>query len=193
MGVKSKNVLFPVVAESDVKAQSGLAPMVAEPATPLHGSVQVPGDKSISHRALLLGASACGETQIEGLLEAEDVLATAAALRALGAQVERADGVWRMFGRGVGGFVEARRVLDMGNSGTAARLLMGLVASQPILSFFSGDLSLCRRPMRRVIEPLTLIGARRVGARRRPAAAGNSRRNENHGPSSTCSQWPRRR
>jgi 3-phosphoshikimate 1-carboxyvinyltransferase len=146
---------FPIAALEDVT----MSPMVAAPAAPLRGCVSVPGDKSISHRALLLGASACGETRIEGLLEADDVLATAAAVRALGAQVDRVDGHWRIFGPGVGGFIEARRVLDMGNSGTGARLLMGLVASQPILSFFSGDTSLSGRPMGRVIEPLSLIGA----------------------------------
>jgi 3-phosphoshikimate 1-carboxyvinyltransferase len=136
-----------------------MSPMIAEPAGPLNGSVRVPGDKSVSHRALLIGASACGETRIEGLLEAEDVLATAAAVRALGADIERSDGLWRVFGRGTGGLIEAERVLDMGNSGTGARLLIGLVSSQPVLSFFSGDASLSRRPMRRVIEPLSLIGA----------------------------------
>ncbi len=148
-----------VAAFPEATDQTTVMPMIAEPAAPLHGCVKVPGDKSISHRALLIGASACGETCIEGLLEAEDVLATSAAVVALGVEVERVDGLWRMFGRGVGGLVEAGRVLDMGNSGTGARLLMGLVASQPILSFFSGDASLSNRPMRRVIEPLTLIGA----------------------------------
>jgi 3-phosphoshikimate 1-carboxyvinyltransferase len=147
--------LFPFAALKEVT----MLPMVASPAAPLRGCVSVPGDKSISHRALLLGASACGETRIKGLLEAEDVLATADAVRALGARIERVDGLWRMFGRGVGGFTEARRVLDMGNSGTGARLLMGLVASHPILSFFAGDSSLSGRPMGRIIEPLTLMGA----------------------------------
>lgn len=133
--------------------------MIAEPAAPLQGSITVPGDKSISHRALLIGASACGETRIEGMLEADDVLATAAAIRALGAEVERNGAFWRVSGRGVGALLEADRVLDMGNSGTGARLLMGLVASQPILTFFGGDESLSRRPMRRVMEPLRLMGA----------------------------------
>ena len=138
----------------DTTDETTVIPMIAELAGPLQGSTKLPGDKSISHRALLIGASACGETRIEGLLDAADVLATSAALGALGADIERMDGLFRVFGRGVGGLVEARRVLDMGNSGTGARLLMGLVASQPILSFFSGDASLSNRPMRRVIEPL---------------------------------------
>ncbi|MDP7651453.1 MAG: 3-phosphoshikimate 1-carboxyvinyltransferase [Rhodospirillales bacterium] len=126
----------------------------------LKGDVSIPGDKSISHRALILGASAVGETRISGLLEGDDVLATAAALRCLGAGVERgADGVWHVQGRGVGGFDEPSAVLDMGNSGTAARLIIGLVASQPFTSFFSGDASLRARPMKRIIEPLAKIGA----------------------------------
>jgi 3-phosphoshikimate 1-carboxyvinyltransferase len=107
----------------------------------------------------MLGLAAVGETRIEGLLEAEDVKATTAAIRALGAESERSDGTWRVFGRGIGGLLEATGVLDMGNSGTGVRLLMGLVASQPLLTFFCGDASLSQRPMRRVIEPLSLIGA----------------------------------
>lgn len=136
-----------------------MKPMIALPAQPLLGTTGVPGDKSISHRALLLGASAVGETTIRGLLEADDVLATAAALRALGAEISCGPDGWRVFGRGVGGLAEAPSVLDMGNSGTGVRLLMGLVASQSILSFFCGDASLSRRPMMRVIEPLGRMGA----------------------------------
>jgi 3-phosphoshikimate 1-carboxyvinyltransferase len=136
-----------------------MTPITSRPSGPLSGSASVPGDKSISHRALMLGLSAVGETRIEGLLEAEDVMATAAAIRALGAELERSDAAWRVFGRGNGGLLEATGVLDMGNSGTGVRLLMGLVASQPLLTFFCGDASLSRRPMRRVIEPLTRIGA----------------------------------
>lgn len=134
-------------------------PMIAHPAEALRGTTTVPGDKSISHRALLLAASAVGETRIRGLLEAEDVLATAAALGALGVDIRRDAGGWRVSGRGVGGLAEAERVLDLGNSGTGVRLLMGLVASQPILSFFCGDASLSRRPMMRVTEPLGRMGA----------------------------------
>ena len=136
-----------------------MQPMIAHPARALHGTTAVPGDKSISHRALMLAASAVGETQIAGLLEADDVLASAAALRALGADIERDAGGWRVFGRGVGGLAEADRVLDLGNAGTGVRLLMGLVATQPILSFFCGDASLSRRPMMRVTAPLERMGA----------------------------------
>ena len=124
----------------------------------------MPGDKSISHRALMLGALAIGETAITGLLAGEDVLHTAQCMRALGAEIsEGADGIWRVRGRGVGGLVEPDRVLDMGNSGTGARLLMGLVATHPMTSVFTGDASLCRRPMARVTGPLSQMGARFVG------------------------------
>jgi len=131
------------------------------PAAGLSGTVAVPGDKSISHRALMFGALAIGETRISGLLQGEDVLRTAAAMRALGAQVTRdGDGIWRVAGRGIGGLVEPDDVLDMGNSGTAARLLCGILASHPIFSVMTGDASLRGRPMRRVTEPLAAIGAR---------------------------------
>ncbi|WP_448202780.1 3-phosphoshikimate 1-carboxyvinyltransferase [Azospirillum sp. sgz302134] len=130
----------------------------------LAGTVRVPGDKSISHRSLMLGAVAVGETVIHGLLEGEDVLHTAAAMRLLGAQAERgADGVWRVRGVGIGGLAEPAQVLDMGNSGTAARLLIGLVASHPITCVFTGDASLNKRPMARVTNPLEQMGARFVG------------------------------
>jgi 3-phosphoshikimate 1-carboxyvinyltransferase len=120
----------------------------------------VPGDKSISHRSLMFSALAVGESRIEGLLEGEDVLATAAAMRAMGAQVERGtDGVWRVHGVGVGGLLQPAQALDMGNSGTSTRLLMGLVASHPITATFIGDASLSSRPMGRVIEPLSRMGA----------------------------------
>jgi 3-phosphoshikimate 1-carboxyvinyltransferase len=130
---------------------------------PLSGRIAVPGDKSISHRALMFGALAIGETRITGLLTGEDVLRTAAAMRALGAEVTRdEDGTWRVAGRGVGGLTEPGDVLDMGNSGTAARLLCGILASHPIFSVMTGDGSMRRRPMRRVIDPLTACGARFV-------------------------------
>ena len=130
-------------------------------AAPLAGRITVPGDKSISHRALMFGALAIGETRITGLLEGEDVLRTAAAMRALGAEVTHdADGTWRVAGRGVGGLVEPADVLDMGNSGTAARLLCGMLASHPLFAVMTGDASLRRRPMRRVIDPLSACGAR---------------------------------
>ena len=126
----------------------------------LRGTIQVPGDKSISHRALMFGALAVGRTRVSGLLEGEDVLATAAALRALGAAIERADnGDWIVDGVGVGGLAEPEDVLDLGNSGTSARLLLGILASHPLTAFLTGDASLRRRPMRRVIEPLSRIGA----------------------------------
>jgi 3-phosphoshikimate 1-carboxyvinyltransferase len=129
-------------------------------AAPLAGTIAVPGDKSISHRALMFGALAVGETRITGLLTGEDVLRTAAAMRALGADVAQGpDGTWRVAGRGVGGLVEPDDVLDMGNSGTAARLLCGILASHPIFAVMTGDASLRRRPMRRVTEPLTACGA----------------------------------
>jgi len=117
----------------------------------------------MSHRALMFGALSLGETRIAGLLEGEDVLRTADALRALGAEISRgADGIWRTVGRGVGGLAEPDRVLDMGNSGTAARLLMGLVATHPFTSFMTGDASLTKRPMARVTGPLETMGARFV-------------------------------
>ncbi|PWC56227.1 3-phosphoshikimate 1-carboxyvinyltransferase [Azospirillum sp. TSO22-1] len=135
-------------------------PLRSSSAGALTGTVRVPGDKSISHRALMFGALAIGETVVHGLLEGEDVLHTAAAMRALGASAERgADNVWRVRGVGVGGLKEAAQVLDMGNSGTAARLLVGLVAGHPITSFFTGDASLNKRPMARVITPLEQMGA----------------------------------
>jgi 3-phosphoshikimate 1-carboxyvinyltransferase len=127
---------------------------------PLSGEVRVPGDKSISHRALMLSALAVGESRIDGLLEGEDVLATAAAMRAMGATIERAaDGAWLVSGVGVGGLLQPEAALDMGNSGTSTRLLMGLVASHPITATFVGDASLSRRPMARVIDPLATMGA----------------------------------
>ena len=131
------------------------------PAAPLHGAIVIPGDKSISHRALMFGALAVGETRISGLLEGEDVLRTAAAMRALGAEVENhGHGNWIVAGRGIGGLIEPADVLDMGNSGTAARLLCGILASHPIFSVMTGDASLRGRPMRRVTDPLSATGAR---------------------------------
>jgi 3-phosphoshikimate 1-carboxyvinyltransferase len=127
---------------------------------PLSGAVRVPGDKSISHRALMLSALAVGESRIEGLLEGEDVLATAAAMRAMGATIDRqAEGGWTVAGVGVGGLLQPESALEMGNSGTSTRLLMGLVASHPVTATFTGDASLSSRPMNRVIEPLALMGA----------------------------------
>ena len=129
------------------------------PSGPLTGRIRVPGDKSISHRSIMLGALAVGETRVTGLLEGEDVMATAAAMRAMGAQVEKTGGEWRVHGVGVGGLLQPRTALDMGNSGTSTRLLMGLVASHGITATFTGDASLSARPMGRVIEPLGRMGA----------------------------------
>lgn len=130
------------------------------PASGLRGTVSVPGDKSISHRALMFSALAVGRSRVEGLLEGEDVLATAAALRAMGARIERdAEGVWHIDGVGVGGLLQPETALDMGNSGTSTRLLMGLLASHDLTATFVGDASLSKRPMGRVIDPLSLMGA----------------------------------
>jgi 3-phosphoshikimate 1-carboxyvinyltransferase len=135
-------------------------PKEIAPASRLSGRLTVPGDKSISHRALMFSGLAVGESRIEGLLEGEDVLATAAAMRAMGCTIARiADGAWRVHGVGVGGLLQPETALDMGNSGTSTRLLMGLVASHPITATFVGDASLSKRPMARVIAPLSLMGA----------------------------------
>ncbi len=145
-------------------------PLAAKaPARPLSGEALVPGDKSISHRALMFGALAVGTTDITGLLEGEDVLRTAAAMRALGAEVaDLGAGHWRVAGRGIGGLVEPADVLDMGNSGTAARLLCGLLAGHALFAVMTGDASLRKRPMKRVTDPLSATGARfatRAGGR----------------------------
>ncbi|MCB5945101.1 3-phosphoshikimate 1-carboxyvinyltransferase [Acidocella sp. KAb 2-4] len=131
----------------------------ARPAAPLSGQIAVPGDKSISHRALMFGALAVGQTRITGLLEGEDVLRTAAAMRALGAEITRDGADWLVAGRGIGGLTEPADVLDMGNSGTAARLLAGILASHDLYAVMTGDASLRKRPMARVIEPLKGTGA----------------------------------
>ncbi len=130
------------------------------PAGPLRGTIRVPGDKSISHRSLMFAGLAVGRSTITGLLEGEDVLATAAAMRQFGAQITRgSDGAWVVDGVGVGSLLEPKQALDMGNSGTSTRLLMGLVASHAITATFTGDASLSGRPMKRVIDPLAMMGA----------------------------------
>ena len=141
----------------------GAVPLRARRGGALRGEARVPGDKSISHRALMIGGLAVGETRIEGLLEGEDVLNTGRALRALGVEVAReSSGIWRVHGVGVGGLAEPDDVLDFGNAGTGARLMMGVLAGHPFTSFLTGDASLRRRPMGRVIAPLREIGARFV-------------------------------
>ncbi|MXQ08878.1 3-phosphoshikimate 1-carboxyvinyltransferase [Alphaproteobacteria bacterium GH1-50] len=139
-------------------------PMRAERGGALSGEAHVPGDKSISHRSLILGALSVGETRIRGLLEGEDVLATAAAMRAFGAEVTRDDaGEWHVHGVGVGGFGEPEDVIDCGNAGTGVRLIMGAMATSPITATFTGDASLRSRPMGRVTDPLALFGAKAHG------------------------------
>src|SRR5580698_2438807 len=148
-----------ILTHSD-RAEDHKTPLQARSSGPLTGRVRVPGDKSISHRALILGALAVGETRISGLLEGEDVLNTAKAMRALGAQVERTgDFAWKVRGVGVSGFAQPGAPLDFGNSGTGCRLVMGAVAGCPITAVFDGDASLRKRPMRRVLDPITLMGA----------------------------------
>ena len=139
-------------------------PMTSRKCGPLTGEAHVPGDKSISHRSLILGALAIGETIVTGLLEGEDVLDTAKAMRAFGADVTRDDdGTWHVHGVGVGGFAEPDNVIDCGNSGTGVRLIMGVMASSPITATFTGDASLNKRPMARVTDPLALFGTQAVG------------------------------
>ncbi len=139
-------------------------PLISKAAPPLSGTARVPGDKSISHRALMFGGIAKGETTVRGLLEGEDVLRTAEAMRLMGATVtRRSDDIWSIIGNGVGALTEPASVLDLGNAGTGARLLMGLVSTHPFVSIFTGDASLCARPMKRVVEPLSKTGAQFFG------------------------------
>lgn len=144
---------------------SELTPLTARRGGPLQGRIRVPGDKSISHRALILAAMTVGGTTVSGLLEGEDVIHTADAMRALGARVERTgEGVWRLHGVGVGGFAQPAGTLDFGNSGTGCRLALGAVAGCAITATFDGDASLRKRPMRRVLDPLEKMGARAIDA-----------------------------
>jgi 3-phosphoshikimate 1-carboxyvinyltransferase len=141
-------------------------PMHARAAGPLRGTVQVPGDKSVSHRSLILGALCVGETRISGLLEGQDVLDTGRAMRAFGATVTQVGaGEWTVHGVGVGGFLEPEDVIDCGNSGTGVRLIMGAMATSDLSATFTGDASLRSRPMGRVTEPLALFGAEAHGRR----------------------------
>src|SRR5690242_6940232 len=148
-----------------VMQQSSSLPLTARRSGPLNGRVRVPGDKSISLRSLILGALTVGETRITGMLEGEDAVSTANAMKALGATVERVgERQWRVLGVGVGGFAEPVGALDFGNSGTGCRLAMGAVAGCPITATFDGDASLRTRPMRRVLDPLERIGARALAS-----------------------------
>ncbi|NKE44852.1 3-phosphoshikimate 1-carboxyvinyltransferase [Roseomonas frigidaquae] len=152
-----------------MQAPSETAPKPPRAAAPLSGAVAVPGDRAISHLALILGALAAGTTTITGLLEAPDVLRSAAALRALGARVEKAgDGSWRVAGRGIGGLVEPADVLDLGHADGAAPLFCGLLAGHPMLAVVTGDAALRQQPMRWLTDPLAGTGARfasRAGGR----------------------------
>jgi 3-phosphoshikimate 1-carboxyvinyltransferase len=140
-------------------------PLTARRGAPLQGRIRVPGDKSISHRALILGALTVGETTVSGLLEGEDVIHTADAMRALGGRLERSpEGIWRIHGVGVGGFATPAGPLDFGNSGTGCRLAIGAVAGCPVTATFDGDASLRLRPMRRVLDPLEKMGAHVIEA-----------------------------
>ena len=133
-------------------------PLAVMRASPLKGRIRLPGDKSISHRALIFGALATGTTRIRGLLESEDVVNSARAVSALGAPAEKRGDVWEVKGRGPGGLRQPTEPLDFGNSGTGARLMMGVIAGHPITVQMTGDASLSRRPMRRVLAPLMQMG-----------------------------------
>ena len=147
-----------------MSAHAEPVPMIARRSAGLKGQAHVPGDKSISHRSLILGALSVGETRVEGLLEGQDVLDTAKAMRAFGAEVVRhAPGAWSVHGVGVGGLAEPADIIDCGNSGTGVRLIMGTMATSPVTATFTGDASLRGRPMGRVTEPLGLFGARAYG------------------------------
>ncbi|QEW18648.1 3-phosphoshikimate 1-carboxyvinyltransferase [Marinibacterium anthonyi] len=143
-----------------MSAHGPTIPMTSHPCGPLTGVAEVPGDKSISHRALILGAMSVGQTKITGLLEGQDVLDTAKAMQAFGATVtHHGPGAWTVSGVGVGGFAEPDQVIDCGNSGTGVRLIMGTMATSPIAATFTGDASLNKRPMARITDPLSLFGA----------------------------------
>ncbi len=147
-----------------MSAHGPAIPMTSHRAKPLQGIAEVPGDKSISHRALILGALSIGETRIKGLLDGQDVLDTARAMRAFGAEVtDHGQGNWSVHGVGVGGFAEPEDVIDCGNSGTGVRLIMGTMSTSPITATFTGDASLRSRPMRRITDPIGLFGAASYG------------------------------
>ncbi len=146
-----------------VSHDSDPQPLTARPGHALRGDLKPPGDKSISHRAMIFGLLSIGETRVEGLLEGDDVLRTADAARALGATVTReGEGRWRVVGTGIGGMQDPAGVLDFGNAGTGSRLMMGVVGGQPVTATFDGDASLRKRPMRRILDPLLQMGAQIV-------------------------------
>lgn len=151
-------------ADTSTATAHDLRPLTTRPATSgLNGTICVPGDKSISHRSLMFGALAIGETTVRGLLESDDVIATANAMRALGAVVNRdEEGIWHIWGVGVGGFIEPAAPLDFGNAGTGSRLCMGLVAGSGVACTFIGDASLSSRPMGRILNPLREMGVQVV-------------------------------
>ena len=147
-----------------MSAHGAPIPMTSHKCTGLSGVVEVPGDKSISHRSLIFGAMALGKTEISGLLEGQDVLDTAKAMEAFGASVtNHGDGNWTVHGVGVGGFSEPDGVIDCGNSGTGVRLIMGAMATHDMTATFTGDASLNKRPMARVTDPIALFGAEAYG------------------------------
>ena len=147
-----------------MSAHGAPKPLQSVRSGPLKGTAEIPGDKSVSHRSLILGAMAVGETRISGLLEGQDVLDTAKAMQAFGAEVtQHGPGEWSVHGVGVGGFAEPDQVIDCGNSGTGVRLIMGAMATTPITATFTGDASLNSRPMARVTDPLALFGAQAYG------------------------------
>ena len=149
-----------------MSGHGAVEPMTARKSGALSGVAEVPGDKSISHRALIFGAMAVGETKITGLLEGQDVLDTASAMRAFGAEVvQHGAGAWSVHGVGVGGFSEPSGVIDCGNSGTGVRLIMGCMATTAMTATFTGDASLRKRPMGRVTDPLSLFGTQAYGRR----------------------------
>jgi 3-phosphoshikimate 1-carboxyvinyltransferase len=161
---KSLRYQAPETGERPMSGHGDAQPMKSRKSGPLRGVAEVPGDKSISHRSLIFGAMAVGETRITGLLEGQDVLDTAKAMRAFGATVTRlGEGAWTVNGVGVGGFSEPADVIDCGNSGTGVRLIMGTMATTPITATFTGDASLRKRPMGRVTDPLSLFGTRAYG------------------------------
>ena len=154
-----RQALLPENSEMSKSHEGSPQPLTAVKSKPLSGLVHLPGDKSISHRAMIFGLLSVGETHVTGLLEGDDVLRTAEACRALGAKIDRiGEGEWRIHGVGIGGLRSPEAVLDFGNAGTGSRLMMGVVGGHPIEATFDGDASLRKRPMRRILDPLAEMG-----------------------------------